>query len=127
MPLELRGGIDPDDGQATQLAAAISDLELGLRHEGFGKFGTDPDDPAYRLSWRCSGRVEVTTFSDSAESPAVGVTVLIVSRCAQFDPAAVGDVVTWLRTRAPLPADGVPLPATSGSPAPTSPSSAEAN
>jgi hypothetical protein len=93
--LSLRGGIDPDDGQVTQLQAAISDLELGLRHEGFGPFGPDPYDYGYRLAWRGSGRVEVTPFSDFADYPPAGVYVLIVSRCAWFDPAALPDLVTW--------------------------------
>lgn len=90
--LTLRGGTDPDDGQVTQLQSAISDLELGLQHEGFGHFRLDPNDNGYRLAWRGSARVEVSPFSDSPDSPPAGVYVLLVSRCARFDPAALPDL-----------------------------------
>jgi hypothetical protein len=84
IPLSLRSGTDPDDGQVTQMPAAVSDLELGLRHEGFGQFSVDPNDPGYRIAWRGSGRVEVSTFSYSLDAPPAGVYLLIVSGCASL-------------------------------------------
>jgi hypothetical protein len=95
--LSLPGGTDPDDGQVTQLRAAISDLELDLRHEGFGPFSIDPNDSGYRLAWRGSGRVELSTFSYGPDYPPAGVHVLIVSGCARFDPAALPDLPASLR------------------------------
>jgi len=90
--LTLRSGTDPDDGQVRRLQAAISGLELGLRHEGFGHFRLDPNDNGYRLAWRGSAWVEVSPFSDSPDFPPAGVYVLLVSRCALFDPAALRDL-----------------------------------
>jgi hypothetical protein len=101
--LALRGGTSPDNGQLTHLQAAISDLELGLRHEAFGRFSLDRNDPGYHLAWRGSGRVEVTTFSDFPDYPPAGVYILIVSRCGQFDPTALPDLITWLRKNGPPP------------------------
>lgn len=99
--LTLSGGTNPDNGQPTQLPTAISDLELGLRHEGFGKFSIDPHDPGYHLAWRGSGRVEVSTFSYVVDGPPAGVYLLIVSRCGAFSPAALPGVVTMLRKMGP--------------------------
>jgi hypothetical protein len=104
IPLDLRGGTNPDNGQLTRLQAAVSDLELGLRREGFGRFSLDSHDPGYYFAWRGSGRVEVAIFNDFANYPPTGVYVLIVSRCARFDPAALPDLLTWLRKSGPPPA-----------------------
>jgi hypothetical protein len=96
IPLDLRGGTNPEDDNVTQLQAAISDFEAGLRHEGFGRFSLDPNDAGYHLAWRGSGRVEVTTFSYLPDYPPAGIYLLIVSRCGQFDPAALADLGNWL-------------------------------
>ena len=94
--LTLRGGTAPADGQETQLQAAISDLELGLRHEGFGHFSRDSNDNGFRIAWQSGARVEVSLFSDFPDYPPAGVCVLLVSRCARFDPAALPDLTTRL-------------------------------
>lgn len=97
IPFFLRGGASSVNGQPTQLQAAISALELGLRHEGFGTFTIDPSDAFYHLAWRGSGMVKLTTTSDGPGTQPTGLYLLIVSRCAQFDSAALPDVITSMR------------------------------
>jgi len=97
IPFFLRGGESSPDGQPTQLQAAISDLELGLRHEGFGRFTLDRYDGFYHLAWRGSGMVRLTTTSDGPDTQPTGLYLLIVSRCAEFDAPALPDVITSMR------------------------------
>lgn len=98
IPFFLRGGEGSVNGRPTQLQAAISELELGLRRQGFGTFTPDRYDGFYRLAWRGSGMVKLTTTnSDGPDTQPTGLYVLIVSRCAQFDPAALPDVIIALR------------------------------
>ena len=67
-----------------------------MRHEGFGHFSRDSNDNGFRIAWQSGARVEVSLFSDFPDYPPAGVYVLLVSRCARFDPAALPDLTTRL-------------------------------